>query len=197
MANDAVRLLDHLDIEKVVVLGVSMGGTIAQRVVIDHPERVSALILGMTWARPLEFMRRQHELTRTILRAGGPEALLEGALIRMFTPRFFEVGQEAIDRMIAGFSGGHEAVAEADVLLAQLDALDKHDAIDQLPQISCPTLVVGGRMDVTVPGFASEEIAGAIPGAELTMFQTGHGLMVEEMGEFNERLAEFLNSLPA
>jgi pimeloyl-ACP methyl ester carboxylesterase len=58
MADDALRLLDHLEIDKTVVFGVSMGGAIAQRFVLDHPERVSALILGITFARPLEYMRR-------------------------------------------------------------------------------------------------------------------------------------------
>src|SRR5688500_9091256 len=66
MADDAVALLDHLEIEKTVVFGLSMGGTIAQHLVLDHPGRVSALILGVTWARPLEFMRRQSDLGRLI-----------------------------------------------------------------------------------------------------------------------------------
>jgi pimeloyl-ACP methyl ester carboxylesterase len=50
-------------------------------------------------------------------------------------------------------------------------------------------------MDMMVPGFASEEIAAAIPGAELTMFETGHGCMVEEMAGFNERISAFLGGL--
>ncbi|HEX2195357.1 MAG TPA: alpha/beta fold hydrolase, partial [Actinomycetota bacterium] len=62
MADDAVRLLDHLGIEKAVIFGMSMGGTIAQHVVLAHPDRVTALILGVTWARPLEFMRRQDDV---------------------------------------------------------------------------------------------------------------------------------------
>jgi aminoacrylate hydrolase len=195
-AVDAVRLLDHLDIDRAVVFGVSMGGTIAQRIALDHPERVSALILGVTWARPIEYMLRRHDVARTILRVGNLEDFSQAALLQMFTPPFYEVGAEMIDRMVASIDApGAPAVAGADALLAQLDALDKHDVLADLPRIGVPTLVIGGRMDMTVPYFGSEEIAAAIPGAKLVTLQTGHGCMIEEMQDFNEAVTEFLASL--
>ena len=196
MADDTVRLLDHLGIEKTVVFGVSMGGAIAQRVALAHPDRLSGLILGVTWARPIEFMRRQASLARDIISARGSEGLLEAALLWMFTPEFFEMGRDVIDRMVASFFAetGPDATSP-EALLAQLDAIEKHDTLAALGQISCPTLVMGGRRDMMVPAFATEEIARAIPGAELTLFETGHGCMVEEMEAFNARVARFLTSL--
>ena len=196
MADDAVRLLDHLGIDKSVVYGVSMGGAIAQRVVLDHPDRVSALILGITFARPIEFMRRQHELARLLITHGGPEALIDASLVRMFTPKFFEIGRETIDRMIAAFMARDEGPsASSETLLGQLDALDGHDVLHELPRVTCPTLVIGAKMDQMVPGFASEEIAAAIPGAELVMLETGHGCGVEEMEAFNGAVHSFLSRL--
>src|SRR5918999_54211 len=196
MADDAIRLLDHLGIERTVIFGVSMGGAIAQRIALDHPDRVSALILGVTWARPIEFMRRQHVVARDIIERRGADGLVEISLLWMFTPRLFEVGQEVIDQMVAAFfaetSPGPTGEA---VLMAQLDAIDKHDVVSQLPTISCPTLVIGGRMDMLVPAFASEEIAAAIPGAQLHLLETGHGCMIEEMDRFNGFVGEFLASL--
>ncbi len=196
MATDTVRLLDHLGIDRTCVFGVSMGGAIAQRVALDHPDRVSALILAVTWARPIEFMRRQNMLAREIIASGGTEGLLEAALMWMFTPEFFEVGRETIDRMIAAFFAdtGPEATAP-DVLVAQLEAIEKHDTLAELGEISCPTLVIGGRRDMMVPAFASNEIAAAIPGARLELMDTGHGCMVEEMERFNASVAGFLGSL--
>ena len=197
MADDAVHLLDHLEIEKTALFGASMGGTIAQRLVLAHPERVSALILAITWARPNDFMRRQHDLARFLIQNGGPEIVTQSALLRMFTPKFFDVAGEMIDQMVgAMYAKSGPAPASAEVLLAQVDALDKHDTLAQLGDIDCPTLVFGGKMDVMVPGFASEEIAAAIPAAELTMFETGHGCMVEEMEAVNARISTFLSSLP-
>jgi aminoacrylate hydrolase len=196
MADDAVRLLDHLGIDRTVVFGVSMGGAIAQRLVLDHPERVSALVLAATWARPIEFMRRQTELARRVIELQGAEGLVDSSLIFMFTPRFFEVGQEAIDRMVGAFfaESGPE-LASQEVLYGQLDAIVKHDALSELGRISVPTLVIGAKMDMMVPGFASEEIARAIPGAELVMLESGHGAMVEEMEPFNAALTRFLAKL--
>lgn len=196
MARDSVRLLDHLGIDSCVVFGVSMGGTIAQRMTLDHPERVSALVLAITWARPTEFMRRQHHLARSLVAAGGADALFEASIVRMFSPQFFEFGIEMIDRIIRSLDveNGDE-VAPAAVLEAQLDAIDKHDALADLGRIQVPTLVAGGKMDQMAPYFASEEIAAKIPGARLVTFETGHGLMVEEMQAFNDALSEFLRSL--
>ena len=196
MADDTVRLLDHLGIDQACVFGVSMGGAIAQRIALKHPDRVRALILAVTWARPIEFMRRQTLLARDIIEAKGSEGLLEAALLWMFTPQFFEVGRDTIDRMIAAFFAdtGPEATSP-EVLTAQLEAIEKHDSLAELGQISCPTLVLGGKKDMMVPSFAAEEIAAAIPGAELTLFETGHGCMVEEMEAFNARVGQFLSSL--
>ena len=195
MANDAIRLMDHLGVDKAVVFGVSMGGTIAQRLALDNPDRVEALILGVTWARPIEYMRRQHDVTRKILSIA-PEELLEASLLKMFSPRFFEMGRETVDQIVKSFArdGGPDERA-TEVLRAQLDALDKFDSLAELPMVAVPTLVLGGKTDMIVPGFGSEEIAAAIPGAKLQMFETGHGCMVEEMKAFNQAVTDFLVGL--
>jgi pimeloyl-ACP methyl ester carboxylesterase len=196
MVDDTVALLDHLDIDKTVVFGVSMGGTIAQQLTLRHPERVSALILGITWARPLEFMRRQDALALQLAEHVGAEGLIDASLVRMFSPRFFEMGEEMVDRMVKSFfTEGGPGLPSTEILLAQLDALGKHDVLADLHKISVPTLVFGGKMDVMVPGFASEEVADAIPGAELEMFETGHGCMIEEVDAVNARISRFLASL--
>jgi pimeloyl-ACP methyl ester carboxylesterase len=193
MANDTIRLIDDLELDDVILFGVSMGGTIAQRLALDHPERVRALILAVTWARPIEYMRRNHELAHELTSTSGAEGLLQASLLRMFTPGFFEMGREAIDQMVASFDApGSPEATSVEVLRGQLAAIDKFDALAELPKISCPTLVLGGKMDMMVPGFASEEIAAAIPGARLQMFETGHGCMVEEMESFNQTVAGFL-----
>lgn len=193
MANDTLRLMDHLGLEKVIVFGVSMGGTIAQRLTLDHPDRVRALILAVTWARPIEFMRRNSELASVIVGARGEEGLIDASLLRMFTPLFFELGRETIDQLVRSFvAPGAPAAAPLEVLRGQLAGIDKFDAIGELPRIEVPTLVLGGKLDMMVPGFASKEIADAIPGAELRMFETGHGCMIEEMDDFNRTVSSFL-----
>ncbi|MGH2778965.1 MAG: alpha/beta fold hydrolase, partial [Actinomycetota bacterium] len=83
----------------------------------------------------------------------------------------------------------------SDVLLAQMDAIDKHDALGRLGDIAVPTLVIGARNDMMVPYLGSQEIAAAIPGAEFVTLETGHGCMIEEMPAFNTALQSFLSKL--
>jgi 3-oxoadipate enol-lactonase len=200
MAEDVIRLLDHLEVEKATVFGVSMGGAIAQRVVVDHPDRVDSLILGITFARPIEYMRRRQAVAEELMRTVTPEQFMDAAMLWMFTPQFFEIGQENLDRMLASFTGpGAPEPASGEVLISQSEAVHKHDVLEHLPKIGCPTLVFGGRQDIMVPYFASEEIAAAIPGSEFRAFETGHGCMIEEMGEVNAMIRDFLDrhTLPA
>jgi aminoacrylate hydrolase len=193
MVDDTVALLDRLEVDSCLVYGTSMGGAIAQHLALEHPDRVSGLILAVTWARPIEFMRRQHLLARSLIRSGGPELLVESTLVRMFTPAFFEMGAEALDQMVMAFMAeSGPDVPSTDVLLAQMDAVDKHDVLDRLPSIEVPTLVLGARQDMMVPYLGSEEIAAAIPGAEFVTLETGHGCMIEEMPVYNAAVQGFL-----
>lgn len=194
MADDAAALLDHLDIDQTVVVGASMGGAIAQHLALRHPERVKALVLVVTFARTVEYMRRESGLARALLRLAGPKAFVEATLVHLFTPRFFEIGADALEQVVASFFAGGEAEVPApEILEGQLRATDRHDLRAELGRISCPTLVVGGRLDMMVPGFCSEELAAAIPGSELHMFDSGHALMFEEMDAFNGLLRDFLD----
>lgn len=196
MVADTIRVLDHLEIERAVMFGASMGGILAQRIALDHPERVSALVLAVTWARPIEFMRRQVDLGRTVLRAGGSAAFSRAGALRMFTPQFFEFGADMVDGILQTMQEPGSDSADL-VLQAQLDAIEKHDVLAELSRIDVPTLVLGGKMDQMAPFFASEEIAAAIPEARLVAFETGHALMVEEMNAFNAALSDFLAALMA
>ena len=79
-----------------------------------------------------------------------------------------------------------------DRFFVQAEACRTHDASDRLAQIQAPTFVIGGEQDESLGGDASREIAAAIPGAVLKMYdQWGHGLY-EEAGDFNETVLAFL-----
>lgn len=195
MADDTVRLLDHVGIEETIVFGASMGGAIAQRLTLDHPDRVKALILTVSFARSTEFMKRQHAVMHDLLGVDGwtRQKFVEVSLIRMFTPQFFEVGTEVIDQLVRAVSLLEEREEwHPEVLQAQLDAMDKFDHRDELPRITCPTLVIGARLDFMAPIYASEELAAGIPKAELHVLETGHGCMIEEMDAFNALVSDFL-----
>jgi pimeloyl-ACP methyl ester carboxylesterase len=196
MAEDTLGLMDKLDIEDAVIFGVSMGGTIAQKIALEHPERVKALILAVTFARPIEYMRREQSVAKAIFDKADFDTFLDGSLIHLFSPAFFEIGEETIDRMVRAFyaEGGPEP-AGTDVLTAQLDAIEKFDVLPELGRIEVPTLVIGATLDMMVPYFASQEIARAIPNARLETLEGGHGVMVEQMQRFNDLVEEFLEEV--
>ena len=88
IVSDAVAVLDHLEIDRCLVYGTSMGGAVAQHLALDHPQRVSALILAVTWARRIEFMRRQHLLAKALGEALIP-AFGASLAIRLIDTLFF------------------------------------------------------------------------------------------------------------
>jgi pimeloyl-ACP methyl ester carboxylesterase len=196
MADDTLGLMDKLGIDRAIVFGVSMGGTIAQRIALDHPERVKALILAVTFARPIEYMRREQSVAKAIFDQADFDTFLDGSLIHLFSPAFFEIGGETIDRMVRAFyAEGGPGPAGTDVLAAQIDAMEKFDALAELGRIDVPTLVIGATLDMMVPYFASAEIAKAIPNARLETLEGGHGIMVEQMQPFNDLVQGFLREV--
>lgn len=198
MAEDTLRLMDELEIGDAIIFGASMGGTIAQKIALDHPERVKALILAVTFARPIEYMRREQSVAKAIFEKADYDTFLEGSLLHLFSPSFFEMGSETIDRMVRAFyaEGGPDP-AGTDMLTAQIDAMAKFDVLDELGRIEVPTLVIGATLDMMVPFFAAEEIAKAIPNARFEALEGGHGIMVEQMQPFNDLVQQFLREVNA
>jgi len=168
LADRAVRLLDELGFEQAHVLGVSMGGVIAQLVHHRHPRRVQSLILADT-------------------NTGGgglpePErsARVEGRL-------------EALER--AGPRGMAE-VRPAGYRAAAI-ALGQTDLAPLLGEIAVPTLVIHGELDKVVPPEIGRFLAEHIPGAQFVLIpDAGHVANQEQPEAFNEAVREFLEDFP-
>ncbi|MFA5891940.1 MAG: alpha/beta fold hydrolase [Actinomycetota bacterium] len=190
MADDAIALLDHLGIGRAHVLGISMGGAIAQHVALRAPERVRTLILAATWCAKNPYTERIAELGRGILRTLGREALVRSLMLWLFTPGFLINNAESADAVEALFL---QFPVPENAFLAQLDALLQHDVSEHLGSLQVPTRVLTGRRDTLVPPELCEQLAAAIPKAELVVTETGHAFNVEEMDVFNRSVLEFLD----
>src|SRR5216683_5128956 len=90
MARDALAVLDAEEIARAHVLGVSLGGTIAQELVLAAPDRVRSLALGSTWAGPSEWRSRLREMQLGILDTQGVEALVRARVLFIFSSPMFE-----------------------------------------------------------------------------------------------------------
>jgi pimeloyl-ACP methyl ester carboxylesterase len=198
MADDAIALLDHLGVDTAHVVGLSMGGMIAQHVVLRHPSRVRTLTLmvttcggphSATYASMLE-MRNEADGV-TIDGMGGWDAdRVHDLLLTFFTPEFVANPGPGLAQM--GLSVIQYPTQPHSMLL-QGDAMLQHDTWADLPKIGVPTLVMYGGDDPLINPEDSRILASRIPGAEVRAFPgLRHGFNAEKPDEVNAALLEFL-----
>ena len=188
MAADVAAAMDALDIGKADLLGVSMGGMIAQYLAIDHPEKVGKLVLAVTSARLNPVLEESIAEWVSCARQGDHVALMASNLRRIYSGDYCRK-----NGWMAPIVGRLTKPKSYERFYIQADACLTHDAHGELHRIMAPTLVIGGEKDQALGGDASREIAAGIPGAQLYMYENwGHGLY-EEAKDFNRRVLDFLN----
>lgn len=190
MAADQAQAMELLGIQKADVLGISMGGMIAQYLAIDYPEKVGKLILTVTSARPNPILRSSIGEWVSCARRGDHTAFMDSNMRRIYSENYYRKNKWLVPIM-----GKLTKPKSYDRFFIQADACLKHSAYESLHRIQSPTLVIGGGKDSALGGDASREIAAQIPGAELRMFeQLGHGLY-EEAENFNQTVLQYLDAL--
>lgn len=187
MARDLRSAMDLLGILKADLLGVSMGGMIAQHFAADYPHRVGKLVLAVTCARPNPILTEAVTEWITLARQGNHTALMDSNVRRIYTDRYYRRNKWMIP-----LTGALTKPKSYERFLIQANACLSHDAYDRLSFIPIPTLVTGGELDNCLGGEASREIAARIPGAVLRMYPDyGHGLY-EEAKDFHRMVLAFL-----
>ncbi|MBI5288575.1 MAG: alpha/beta fold hydrolase [Chloroflexi bacterium] len=197
MAADAAGLLDHLGIASAHVIGISMGGMIAQEFAINYPERVRSLVLACTTPGGPRSAGYQQMMDSgaEALEAESLEALmtperLQESMLLAFTPEYLASPGPAFQQMAVTTLQFPQTL---EGMKGQLMAIREHDTFDRLSRITAPTLVIGGTDDMLVDAANSPILAERIPGAELHMFPgLRHGFNVEDPDEVNARILEFL-----
>jgi pimeloyl-ACP methyl ester carboxylesterase len=174
LADDAAELLDALELDRAHVVGISMGGMVAQELVLRHPERVRTLTLGCTWPGGAEVERPDPELWRETLEAQA-SGDRERALRASFTMNL-SAGWTADEAHYEPFRRMVLALPVAPVVMGrQLQAVMGFDAAARLRDVEAPTLVLHGTEDRVVPPANAELLARAIAGARLERLEgAGH-----------------------
>lgn len=188
-AERMAALVRRLDVGPVHVVGSSTGGAIAQLLALDHPDVVKTATIASSWARVDDFFRREFDLRKRLLLDSGLRAAQTANVLFLFSPRFIREHPERIQAWVdAGQNGG----TPRDVMIRRIDMILAHDALDRLPQIRRPVLVVVGASDFCTPSYFAEELAGAIPDAELRVLQGGHFVYLEDPDGFHDTVAGFI-----
>ena len=189
MAQDLKEAMDALGIDRADLVGVSMGGMIAQHFAADFPKRVGKLVLVVTCAKPNPILCESVNEWMELARQGDHTAFMDSNLRRMYSDAYYRK-----NRWMAPIVGLITKPKDYTRFFIQAKACLQHDAYDRLATISAPTLVIGGEKDAALGADASREIASAIPGAVLRMYpEWGHALY-EEAKDFNPVVLAFLNS---
>ena len=188
-ADDLAGLLDHLNIERAILAGLSMGGYIAFAFWRRHAARVRALALVDTRAEPDNPQARAgRDTSADFARREGAEALARQMLPRLLAPDNFA------NATLAGRALAIMTVNPVDGLVCDLQAMrDRPDSRPLLAQISVPTLVITGEADQVTPPADGQALAEAIPGARQVIIpNAGHLSPLENTRAVNRALRAFV-----
>ena len=187
MAADLKMAMEELGIARASLVGVSMGGMIAQHFAADYPDLVEKLVLVVTCARENPVLLESLEEWTDCARRHDHRALMDSNIRRIYSDGYYRKNKWMIPIM-----GKLTKPKSYDRFLIQAEACRSHNAYDRLALISAPTLVMGGQQDRSLGADASRELSSRIPGATLKMYhQWGHGLY-EEAKDFLPTIVEFL-----
>ncbi len=191
MAGDTAALVEAVGIRRAHVLGVSMGGMIAQELALNHPERVERLVLACTTCGGIRSVPpAPRALAWLSARNVPPEVFRERQLKLLFPDEFAARHRQEIEEY---WRRAGRWPTPADAYRRQLAAILRFNSYGRLPRIQAPTLVMTGDRDILVPPKNSEILASRIPGARLEVFPGGgHGFIAQFPERFCRVVEEFL-----
>ena len=188
IATALAGLLNELETGPVDVVGLSLGGLVAQQFVFDSPQLVKKMILASSFAalRPERLDGWAYLLRRLllVLFKGIPEQAIFAAG-RIFP----DPDQEMLRRLLV------EQVLQADprAYRGAMRAIALFDSRRRLSHIKVPTLIISAARDGTASPFMQKVLARGIPGArQIVIAGAGHAVSVDHPEEFNKAMMEFL-----
>lgn len=191
LADDTKALVDTLGISNFHLMGVSMGGMIAEEYAIAYGSDLRSLTLACTYGKADAFCQNMFAMWGDLAKGMGVPFVMRDVALWAFTGPFFE------DRPAdaAEFAAAMAALPMSlDAYMSQLAVIQAHDATDRLAQISVPTLVLAGEEDILIPVRLSKKLQAAIPGARWATVPGGHACLWESPDPFNAAFVDFLRS---
>jgi pimeloyl-ACP methyl ester carboxylesterase len=194
MSDDVAALMDALAIKRAHLLGLSMGGMIAQEFALRHADRLNRLVLSGCGAAPA---RVAFDPIRTWNWVKANDASGELFACQQFTWLFsaaFLRNKEAVQQTIDMLTSNPHPVGP-DAYNRQAQAYLRYDSLDRLADVTAPTLVIVGEQDLLTPPWICREIADRIPGCQFEIITgdgSSHVVPIERPDEFNHLVMRFL-----
>lgn len=192
LADDVSDLMDALEISSAHVLGISMGGMIAQELVLNHPDKVDKLLLLSTYCGGSEAVDPSDEVLEKLnldRNSLSDEEIIDETIPLLFTEEFIENNPDLVE--IAKQQMMDNVIPPED-FARQAGAIMNFDTCERLSQIEKQTLILAGKRDILIPPENGKILNEAIPNSKLVYFEnSAHGLL-EEMEKVISTILEFL-----
>jgi len=190
LAERLAVVIDRLGAGPAHLVGVSVGGMIAQKLALKRPDLVRSLCLVATLCTFPDGVREGLRERARVARADGMAKIAELSNQRWFPSDFRTRRPDMMDRTAKSL-----LQQDRDFHASMWEMISTLDLEANLPTITCPTLVVAGSEDINAPAAAAELIARLIPAASLiTMEKVGHFPPFENPRLFNDHLRRFLEA---
>ena len=189
MAADVAEAMETLNLDTAYVIGISQGGMIAQWLAVDFPERVQRLILAVTTAKPSQLARERIEHWQKLSQSGNFKHLMLDIAQHSYTQKSYQKW-----RLLYNVMGIFGRIKDKQRIDIQSVSCLKHDSLDFLEKINCPTLIIGAEKDDVLGVDGSLELHQHIKDSQLTILpECGHALY-EQNKDFQKRVLVFLES---
>ncbi|MFC1905005.1 alpha/beta fold hydrolase [Chloroflexota bacterium] len=176
-SEDLFGFVEKLEIPQTHLLGLSMGGAIAQQFTLDHPEKVRSLILLSSFSYTNYDLRDALKKLRNSMTKGGFSAFFDEAVKLVVTPEFASANADAITEI----KEKSVQVNSTTAIIHTIDACLDFNVKNKTSQISLPTLIISGREDVFTPPHLAERIHRSIKGSKWEIMKgVGHNLLIPE-----------------
>ena len=190
-AVDLAQLLEHLEVEKAYLVGLSQGAKVALVFAANSPERVARLILCSISAESTCRARLVVRSWLEILKSSGLEAMVWVALPAVFGETFLKQRGRILHAIVKSIVERNRKEA----LIAQLEAITAHPPLSQIARnVRIPSLVISGSDDLLVTEEGARELAVLCSGRHKQLVGVGHSIPSEAPELFNETILEFLYS---
>jgi 3-oxoadipate enol-lactonase len=187
---DAVELLDELQLDRTHVMGLSLGGIIAQRIAIDHPSRINRLVLVSCTDRFSPYLRQTAHLLGHALRRFKWEMFVRTIELLGNSPQFCDANEALVEQQVRAKCA---APADRAGVAQQLRCVACSEMEPHEYRILAPTLVIAGEDDRIIPSCYGRSMAAKIPGSEFVLLPgAGHNPFEECPHAIVPRIIAFL-----